>query len=59
MVVVLAGLIGSNVYKVERSAYLPARPGATARVAGYTLRFTGFRRTPGRRTRSAPSPTSP
>ena len=41
-IVVLAGLIGSNVYKVERSAYIPARAGATAAVAGYTLRFTGF-----------------
>jgi cytochrome c-type biogenesis protein CcmF len=42
VIVVLAGLIGSNVYKIERSAYLPARAGATATVAGYTLRFTGF-----------------
>jgi cytochrome c-type biogenesis protein CcmF len=42
VVVLLTGLIGSNVYMVERSAYLPAKAGATARVAGYTLRFTGF-----------------
>ena len=42
VILVLAGLLGSNVYKIERNAYIPARPGATARVAGYTLRFTGF-----------------
>ncbi len=42
VVVLLIGLIGSNLYMVERSAYLPATAGATARVAGYTLRFTGF-----------------
>ncbi len=42
VILVLAGLLGSNVYKIERNAYIAARPGATARVAGYTLRFTGF-----------------
>ena len=42
VVILMAGLIGSNVYKIQRSAYLPARVGASARVAGYTLRFTGF-----------------
>jgi cytochrome c-type biogenesis protein CcmF len=42
VILVLAGLLGSNVYKVESGAYLPARVGATAQVAGYTLRFTGF-----------------
>jgi len=42
VVLVLAGLLGSNVYKIERSAYISARPGATAQVAGYTLRFSGF-----------------
>jgi len=42
VILVLAGLLGSNVYRIERSAYIPARAGATAQVAGYTLRFTGF-----------------
>ena len=42
VILVLAGLLGSNVYKVESGAYLPARVGATAQVAGYTLRFSGF-----------------
>ncbi len=42
VILVLAGLLGSNVYRIERSAYIPARPGATAQVAGYTLRFTGY-----------------
>jgi cytochrome c-type biogenesis protein CcmF len=42
VILILAGLLGSNVYKIERAAYLPAKAGATAGVAGYTLRFTGF-----------------
>ena len=42
MIIVLAGLIGSNVYKIEASAYIKAKPGATASVSGYTLRFTGY-----------------
>ena len=42
VILILAGLLGSNVYKIERGAYLPAKAGATAQVAGYTLRFTGF-----------------
>ena len=42
VILVLVGLLGSNVYKIERNAYVAARPGATAQVAGYTLRFTGF-----------------
>ena len=42
VVVVLLGLVGSNVYRTERNVYITARPGATAAVAGYTLRFTGF-----------------
>jgi cytochrome c-type biogenesis protein CcmF len=42
VILVLVGLLGSNIYKVERSAYVAARPGATAQVAGYTLRFTGY-----------------
>ena len=42
VIVVVAGLIGSNVYAIQRSAYLPATVGASAHAAGYTLRFTGF-----------------
>jgi cytochrome c-type biogenesis protein CcmF len=42
VILILAGLLGSNVYRIERSAYLPARAGATAQAGGYTLRFTGF-----------------
>ena len=42
VILVLVGLLGSNVYKVERGAYIAARPGATVQVAGYTLRFTGY-----------------
>ncbi len=42
VILILAGLLGSNVYKIESGAYLPAKAGATASVAGYTLRFTGF-----------------
>jgi cytochrome c-type biogenesis protein CcmF len=42
VVLVLLGLVGSNLYRTERNAYIAARPGATAAVAGYTLRFSGF-----------------
>ena len=42
VVLVLLGLLGSNAYRTERNAYIAARPGATATVAGYTLRFTGY-----------------
>jgi len=42
IVLVLLGLVGSNLYRTERNAYIAARPGATATVAGYSLRFTGF-----------------
>ena len=42
VVLVLLGLVGSNLYRTEHNAYIAARPGATASVAGYTLRFTGF-----------------
>ncbi len=43
MVLVLAGLLGSNVYKIESSAYIAAKPGATASVSGYTLTFQRYR----------------
>jgi cytochrome c-type biogenesis protein CcmF len=42
VVLVLLGLLGSGVYRTERNAYITARPGASASVAGYTLRFTGY-----------------
>ena len=42
VILLMVGLLGSNVYKVESAAYIAARPGATAQVAGYTLRFTGY-----------------
>ena len=42
VILVMVGLLGSNVYKVESAAYIAARPGATVQVAGYTLRFTGY-----------------
>jgi cytochrome c-type biogenesis protein CcmF len=42
IVLVLAGLIGSNVYKIETSAYIPAEAGATAAISGYTLKFTRY-----------------
>ncbi|MGZ4199156.1 MAG: cytochrome c-type biogenesis CcmF C-terminal domain-containing protein, partial [Thermoleophilia bacterium] len=42
VILIVAGLLGSNIYKIERGVYLPARVGATAQVGGFTLRFTGF-----------------
>ncbi len=42
MVLVIAGLIGSNVYKVESTAMVSVKPGATATVHGYTLKYTGM-----------------
>jgi cytochrome c-type biogenesis protein CcmF len=41
MVLVVAGLLGSTVYKVEQSTIVPLEPGATAELDGYTLTFTG------------------
>ncbi len=43
MVLVVAGLIGSNVYKSEASAYIAAKPGATAAIGGYTLKYVSMR----------------
>ena len=42
MVLVVLGLLGSNVYKVESHAYLAAKPGAQAAIGAYTLRFAGM-----------------
>jgi cytochrome c-type biogenesis protein CcmF len=39
----VAGLIGSNVYKLEQRVTLQAEQGAAATVHGYTLTFKGFR----------------
>jgi cytochrome c-type biogenesis protein CcmF len=43
MVFVVAGLLGSNVYKVEKSTILTVKPGTTASVSGYTLTYKGMR----------------
>jgi cytochrome c-type biogenesis protein CcmF len=43
MVLIIAGLLGSNVYKLSSSAYLPTTPGSQAVVGNYTLRFSGMR----------------
>jgi cytochrome c-type biogenesis protein CcmF len=43
MVLVVAGLLGSNVYKIAGTVYVQAKPGSEATVDGYTLRFVGFR----------------
>ena len=42
MVLVLAGLLGSSVYKMQTTPFLDAKPGATATVADYTLKFVEF-----------------
>ena len=42
MVLVVLGLLGSNVYKVESQAFIATKPGAQAGIGQYTLRFTGM-----------------
>jgi cytochrome c-type biogenesis protein CcmF len=42
MVLVVIGLIGSNVYKAEQSTILKVKPGATASIKGYTLTYKGM-----------------
>ena len=42
MILVVAGLIGSNVYKHEETALVKVRAGETASIAGYTLTYTGM-----------------
>ncbi len=39
MVLVVAGLLGSTVYKVEQSTIVRVKPGATASLNGYTLTY--------------------
>jgi cytochrome c-type biogenesis protein CcmF len=42
MVLVVAGLLGSTVYKVEQSAIVKVKPGETASVESYTLTYKGM-----------------
>ena len=42
MVLVVAGLLGSTVYKVEQSAIVKVKPGETASLEGYTLTYKGM-----------------
>ena len=39
MILVVAGLLGSTVYKVEQSGIVKVKPGATATLDGYTLTY--------------------
>ena len=43
MVLVVAGLLGSTVYKVEKSMVVKVEPGATASLGGYTLTYEGMK----------------
>jgi cytochrome c-type biogenesis protein CcmF len=42
MILVVAGLIGSTVYKHEETAFIKVKKGATASVNGYTLTYVGM-----------------
>jgi len=42
MVLILAGLLGSSVYKLQTTPYIDAKPGAEASVGDYTVRFVDF-----------------
>ena len=42
MVLVVAGLLGSTVYKVEQSTIVKVKPGQTASLNGYTLTYKGM-----------------
>ena len=42
MVLVVAGLLGSTVYKVEQSTIVKVKPGETASLEGYTLSYEGM-----------------
>jgi cytochrome c-type biogenesis protein CcmF len=42
MVLIVAGLLGSTVYKVEQSAIIQLNPGETASLDGYTLTYVGM-----------------
>jgi len=43
MILVVAGLIGSSVYKQEESALVKVKAGETASIAGYTLTYKGMK----------------
>jgi cytochrome c-type biogenesis protein CcmF len=43
MVLIMFGLLGSNIYKVGTNVFLDAKPGATTSIQSYTLKFVGFR----------------
>jgi len=43
MILVVAGLIGSNVYKHEETALVKVKVGETATIAGYTLTYEGMK----------------
>lgn len=43
MILVVAGLIGSNVYKHEETALVKIKAGQTASIAGYTLTYKGMK----------------
>lgn len=47
IVLIMVGLLGSNVYKVGQSILIDAKPGANASLNGYTLSFRGYRESPG------------
>ncbi|HJW75447.1 MAG TPA: cytochrome c biogenesis protein CcsA, partial [Thermoleophilia bacterium] len=42
MALIMAGLIGSNIYKTEANVSMPAKEGATATAGPYTLTFRGY-----------------
>jgi len=43
MVLIVVGLLGSTVYRVEVSKLVPAEEGATAQIEDYTLTYKGMR----------------
>ncbi len=47
MVLVVAGLLGSTVYKVEQSTIVKVKPGETASLSGYTLTYKGMNESTG------------
>jgi len=42
MALIIAGLIGSNIYKTENNISMPAKVGASATAGPYTLTFKGY-----------------
>jgi cytochrome c-type biogenesis protein CcmF len=42
-VLIVVGLIGSNIYKIQTTATLPTKAGATATAGAYTVKFVKFR----------------